>query len=729
MQTAGIIWSDDAPENVVKYHTLQKSKENEHFATFFNGDLQAVHLKESDLFDDSGVLKTAFLKNDYSAFFILAELNWYNHALTDFYGIKLAQQLRLNNVKAPIFLCSFMPEELLINQFKKKILSFRGHYFIRLPEGFKSNHRIEPLDDFELDYCKTHLCDVKGAIRDIYHTKQHALNTSDIEQGKAMIKGILSEIQALTDLPKELLQRIQDRLNEVEAIKMPTDLNVFIKQDESVFMDYFSNEGTAEIKENIQPHGKWEILILDDVPADVAKLIAALKSYGFNNQIHFATSYDEAVQIINKDKSNHIAVVISDYRLEEEINGIKYLKGRQGYSFVEWLSKQDRLNEIFVFSGLARSFLKSTFKRFNIRVNIMSKYESAGSEKTNELAEEIIEKGNQVYEAITNLPSCKGWDELKYYYCFYRNHSNYQKFENEINTEARNVINQIVKIRDTAEKLKLNLKDLTKIPFFSKIKTFPNLTGRLCENIKGTNKLSDKDKIVTTANRDGEESILSWRDPLSKKPDYMKDYFINKLIARRIAWWLLFCEGLHPNTVYSLLMNGEFFNAYFRNETKYDEWILVESREIPVTNDFKTLINTRLAVVKEDFPNRLLIEERNWFKYDMNTDLDDLISVVSGYQFYFYGLFEEFLPLMNQKRPEFNNLKMFISGDRFVFHSSNDIRKSFELTLNCLDNYEDKRKLIYEVLKRIDDEDKICAIYFNRIRNFAERQLQILKNR
>lgn len=725
----GLIWSDGTPENIVKFHTVQKSRENAQFDAFFDDQWQLVHIKEPDLLEKPGVLNPSLLKSDYSAFFILAELNWHNHALTDFYGIKVAQQLRLNNVKAPIFLCSFVPEKVLINQFGKKILIFRGHYFIQLPEGIIGDLAIEPLDDIELDYCKTHLCDLKGAIRDIYHTKQHALNTDDIEEGRLMIKEVLSEIQALTDLPAELHRRVQDRLNQVDGIKTHTDLNLFIKQDESVFMDYFSNDDTGHIKESIQPAGKWEILILDDVPADVEKLVSALKGHGFNNRIHLATSYDEAVQIIHEDKSNHIAVVISDYRLEKEVNGLKYLKGRQGYSFVEWLSKQDRLNEIFVFSGLARSFLKSTFIKFNIRVNIMSKYESAGMEKTNELAEDVIEKGNQVYEAISNLPSCRGWDELKYYYCFYRNHSNYKQFENEINASAREVINQVAKLRETADISGLTVEDLGKIPFFGKIKTFPNLAARLCEKIKDKKKLSGKDKILTTITRDGKESILSWRDPASKKPNYLKDYFKNKLIARRIAWWLLFCEGLHSNTVYGILSDGEFFNVYFRKEENFSEWSTSNINKIPETNDFKTLVNTRLAMVRDDFPNRLLIEEKNWFKYVMNIDLDDIMSVIYGYQTYFYNLFEDFHSFMNPKRPQYDELKIYMVDNSFVFHSPNDVRRVFELALACIDDYEYKRRLTYQVLERIDYDDKICALYFDRTKRFAIRQLQSLKNR
>ena len=49
-----------------------------------------------------------------------------------------------------------------------------------------------------------------------------------------------------------------------------------------------------------------------------------------------------------------------------------------------------------------------------------------------------------------------------------------------------------------------------------------------------------------------------------------------------MAWWFLFIEGLHPNTVYSLLRNGVFQNYYFvKYPEKYNEYSRKWTKENP----------------------------------------------------------------------------------------------------------------------------------------------------
>jgi hypothetical protein len=724
----GIIWSENISIQFLKTFLIDKNIESKKFSNFFNDESNVSLIKPNELFLNNGdVINPEFIER-FSAIYILAELEWFNHSLSDFYGLTLARILRLNDFRIPVFICSFMPERILINDFKNKILTFRGHYFIQLPNIELNVMKIESLDDLEMDYCKSHLCDLKGAIREIFHKKQYALNSGDLETGKEIVKNILQELKSLTDLPGEIIQRINERLIEVDNIKNQTELNLFIKQDESVFLEYFTDEekGNSEIAE--QPIGKWEILILDDVPGDVHDLIQKLTQY-FKNKIHLATSYNEAVSIIENDINNFITVVISDYRLETEINGTKYLKEKQGYSFVEWLSRQNHLNEIFVFSGLARSFLKTTFKQFNIRVNIISKYDASGEDKLREFAEEIFEKGNEIYDAIQNMPNCKGWDELSYYYSFYRGLNNYKSIEKEISYQAREVITQIKHLRETIELSGVRESDIERLPLFSQVKTFPNLTGRLSNMVKKSSYMNISEAIITRGKYDSGKFYI-WKDPSEKKTDYVNKYFKNKLIARRIAWWLIFHEGIHLNTIYSLLMKGEYFNNYFSKEQNIAEWRSGTLNDIPETNDAKTLINTRLAVIKEDFPNNMLIEEKNWFKYEMGWDPAILIQKISGFENYFTGLFESFLPEMNKKRTQFQQLnERFIRDGGFVFHHANDIRKAFELVFDCIDDSNTVQIIIEESFKRFNYEDRICLNYFKKLKNFLLKKQEYFKNR
>jgi len=114
----------------------------------------------------------------------------------------------------------------------------------------------------------------------------------------------------------------------------------------------------------------------------------------------------------------------------------------------------------------------------------------------------------------------------------------------------------------------------------------------------------------------------------------------------------------------------------------------------------------------------------------MGIDLNDLMSLICGFEYYFNGLFEIFDSKMNKNRPEYSLLeKSFILNGKFVFHSANDIRKSLELSLKCLDNDKDKTELLNLVIKNFDVNDAICKPYFEKLYNYTLSQLKRLKNK
>jgi hypothetical protein len=663
--------------------------------------------------------------HEFDALFILAELNWNNHERTSFQGISLLQKIRLEGVKCPVFICSFMPERALIVQYKKRILGFRGHYFLQVPDAYQNNAMIEPLDDLELEYCKMHLCNVEGGIRDIFHTKQRALSKG-LDEGKRIIRQIFSDILALPLTPEGIRERIHHSIKQVDEISSTSELQSLIRQDESFMLDYFS-EQSNETTITVRPKGNWKILMLEDVPDDLEQLRAALETAGMKNRMIIAASYDEACRLISEDKNNFIAAVVSDYRLFNVVDGVEYQKEKQGYSFVDWLSKQDRLNAIYVFSGLARSFLKSTFKHFKIRVHVVSKFELGSAEKVAAFAEDIIEKGNDVHDSINSLPKGKGWDKLSYYYAYHRNHPEYVKNEQDINRQAKEIIKQLGYLRETAGLMGVAADQLYKMPLFSMTPKFDNLTSSLCSTMKeklpakGLAKAPGAD-IITRSAESGKRLI--WREPEGgRKRNYYREYFLKKLTARRIAWWLIFCEGLHINTVYSLLMKGEYLNNYFNKEKNIAVWRSGQLKEIPETQDAKTLIYTRLAIAKSDFPSNMLIEEKNWFKYDMGWDPDKLIDVISGFQVYFKDILARFLPELQNSRTEYKTLEQdFLVNGQFVFHHANDISRAYKLVLPCLPDKNNRLALIEETLGEMNYDDKICYDYFINLRKQLESQ-------
>lgn len=734
----GIVWSAGISSEIIQFHISRIVKNIALSLSIFESDIEYLLIKENELFSEPEKSRSDSSIYTLAAVFIQAELNWHENELTNFFGIKVAQKLRLHDVKAPIFICSFLPEEYFLKGGQYKILSFRGHYLIQLPNTVQEEIEISPLDEMELMDCKMHYCGVEGAIREIYHRKQHVLPEKDVEKGKKQILELIDEIKNLKDLPEYLNPIIEKVIQEVDDTKSPTDLKVFLRADDSKILAHLRESDRDIVHSQLyeQVKNDWQILILEDVPKDIESLIDSLKKAGISDRnIILASDYTEAQRIIQNDKGNKIAVAVCDYRLEKSGK----IHGKQGYSFVEWLSKQDRFTEIFVYSGLARRFLKETFKRYNIRVTVNSKYDV--TDRMSDFVDEVIEKGNEISEIVLNRPTTEAWRELELYYTNYRQWPGYEKMERDVAEISRQTIHQIRYLRDTIEKY-----DLKEKISFSKIPTFPNITGRLFkdfeksevdnnpelindfseENIKLYTIKGKKDK--KTGKEVSKEVYYCFRPITDER--YRENYFKNKLIARRVAWWLIMSEGLHLNTVYSLLSKGEYFNYYFRKPENYNEWLTSNDNPIPETIDAKTLINTRLAVIKEDFPFRLLVEEKNWFKYEMGTDLNDLMSVICGFEYYFDELFESFNSKMNKKRNEYTELKKnFIVNDKFVFHSANDIQKALDLSMCCLEEVNEKRDILYKVYNRYDPNDLICKPYFDRLDRYIKRKIEELKNK
>lgn len=714
---------------------------NNHFYEYFDGSsaemLELASSQNNDFFDNYNNITNPDRLKTFSSIFILAELDWHGHELADFFGLTIAQKLRLNGIICPVFICSFMPYDYLLKEAQCKILGFRGHYFIHLPDSYKENIEISPLYELELLDCKMHYCGIEGAIRDIYHRKQHILSENNLDNAKKQFVSLIEEILKLKGLPDPLAKAAKKIKEEGGKAQTIEELKVLCRADESKLLTYLKDADKESVKNlpNSAIKGNWKVLILEDNPGDIAPFIKALKDSGFSEEnILSAKTYDEAVTIINNDKGNKIAVAICDYRLEQERNA----KHKQGYSFVVWLSKQDRYTEIFVYSGLARIFLKEVFKKCNVRATVNSKYEVLDT--MNGFVEEVIEKGNKIADFVTHSPTSLAWPNIEPFYQQYRQWSGYDSMEHEINETSRNIITQIKYLRETIEKYDLNEKIS-----FSKIPTFPNLSGDLYKEFKKS-EVEKNSELLDAFSIENiklyETNIDEHENKKKKKPepkyfcfysitqDKYRDYFKNKLTARRIAWWLIMCEGIHINTVYSILTKGEFINDYFKNPEKFDEWQSTNENSTPETDKAKSLIYTNLAIKREDFPYNLLVEEISWFKYEMNFDLNDLMLILSGFEDYFHRFFETFHSKLNRTCNEYKELEStFICNNNFVFHSANDIRKALELSINCLDNPSDKRDIISKVLNRFDEDDLICLPYFEKLQKYCKTQLIVLKNK
>lgn len=569
MMKIGIIWSDGISSEIIQFHISRIIKNIALSLSFFESDIEYLFIKEIELFSEPDKIRSDYSINTIDAVFILAELNWHENDLANFLGIKVAQKLRLQNVKAPIFICSFLPEEYFLKSGQYKILSFRGHYFIQLPDTIEENIEISRLDALELKDVQSHFCDLIGEIRTIWHARSEALSLS-FEEGKDFVQSLLTQIRNIKGLPDDIIG---------ETLKIEKDLSILTKETFSTYIDDKTERAFLVHLEDESDSIRydysvgWDVLILEDKPDQVKVLKDKLESIDKKLKVYLTKSFNEAKQIIEDDLFNRITVAIVDYRLEDASG--RY-KGKQGYSFISWLIQQHRFTEIFVYSGQSRSTVLNTFLEFGIKPNYKRKTEITGN-IVNYFLEEIVEKGNEMYSALLNQPKTGIWDySLKSFYSHYRNHPSYLLFEKQISQEAKRYIKQLDYY------LSLSTKDEENGWFNSLLRG-----GIIIPPFKGIRKLR----------------LRKVRDSNPPKPmpykqaDEYFDAFKTILIIRRIVLWL-------------------------KSQNKIDNWLVIANlifegilnpRFDKSDNKDKTLI-TYSCVGDNDYPSRILVEEQYWFK-------------------------------------------------------------------------------------------------------------------
>ncbi len=559
----GIIWSEGISTETLDFYLFNSRNKHEHLKNYFS-EYKLVLIKPTQLLEESGEIEKKFL-NDFQSIFILAELKWHNEILSNFYGIEIAQKLRLSDFIAPIFICSFVPEEYLVKKRNYLILKSIGHYFIHLPTGLSMDWEIRVLDQMELVDIQSHYCDSAGIIKTIWHKKQEAIIMNFLE-GKNFIKGLLDDIRNISNLPEPIYsetEKLERELNEVDEVSFSTFLD---ERTDRIFLSHLEDITDQPVYSYKKG---WEVLILEDKPNQVKKLKEKLEKINDSLKVHLATSYIEAIKIISKDIFNKITIAIVDYRLEDSQGNSKE---KQGYSFISWLLKENRFTDIFVYSGQSRTTVLNTFQSFGIKPSYKRKTEVIGK-VLNDFIEEIVEKGNMMYSALLNQPRSGIWNHsLRVFYAHYRNHEDYILFESQISLEAKRYIKQLdyfLTLSVTAAEngwFNRLLREGILIPPFKGVRK-----GQLRDN-KG--KLPPKPK------------------PFGEYDEFFETFKI-WLIIRRIVLWLKNQNGINDwKTIASLIFEGTF------------------QTEKP---DDKALM-TYTCLSDDDYPSRILVEEKHWFQ-------------------------------------------------------------------------------------------------------------------
>jgi len=781
---------NEKAKQVLQYYLIEKNLVQENFTSFFknlNCEETIVNLVPEGIISTGDKILNPKFFSDLSVVFILAELNWHNHALSDFYGITVAQQLRLSDINLPIFICSFVSEEILITNHNYEILLSPGTYFLQLPVGLEIDYKIRCIDEMELMDIKFHCCALKGAIRSIFHEKPSDDNID--KHFKDSLKKVIvgyNKIKQLPGIDEKFINEVNHLINQVKYIELDANIEAndelkitegkdrlkkHLEKDETGLISLVDDkEGKTVLSRKI---GEWKILLLDDKPDEASNLIDLLEEAKI--EVIQATTFKDAVSKIDKDPENKINVVISDYRLKDKRD---CYKEKQGYSFIQWIAQQNRFNELFVLSGLSRNFLKKTFTEYGVRVQIESKNDIRGENSENliNLANKIIEKGNETCDIIQSLPEAKQWDELKRFYAYFRSLPNYEKIEYTISIESKTLIDELLNAIESLQDRYSNLdddkkrielrKDIERTLKTCQIFKFKNLTAKTytIKDYKQGNEIPANGRIVYSINSATQKKETKLR--IEKSPSETLDEFISKLIARRIAIFLHFRYGIKNYTIANFLKRGTAFEDEIetseQKSKKIDRKItriIKNSRSIHDI-DLKTLkdlveekenfeksneqrkgdlkqIFFNLALQNTDYPGKLLVEERNWLmKFDL-LQIRQAFDITNKMDSIIYDFLNSNLSKINIKseqqyrnfRNQFQSVlkpsdKLTLGHKASCFYSIKKIKDAVETLLALIQSIGTRKELLLKLLNELNNIDCSKDFILNNFYLFCNQELR-----
>jgi response regulator RpfG family c-di-GMP phosphodiesterase len=518
----------------------------------------------------------------YDAAIVLCELNWTSKGkssnLQDFSGIEIAKELRrAHNLSIPILFTSFLPLNQLFNS-EREILTAIGHSFLQLPAIPKEftnylkshftdkNEKVQKLSVMELNDIKSFYCSKEGILSHELHALNHYLNFNiTAENHDATYAELLQTIKRVHELflvdATHVEMAFQVAFPKLTQENISDAVNHIVRLGNELLKTYGVREANTSTTEKSGEKYRWKVLLLDDQIDKEHDLVKQMKTN--NIQVICVDNADDAENELKKDwkKDNAIMVVIADYRLFENINGIKHHQKVQGYQFLKNIATSDHLVRLVAFSGLQRKFLLNSFKHYNIRTEVKSKTDYLTSKETRQLfCEEIIELAEENWEAIEALPTkCAGFEKyLKDAYKEFRLHPDYNKMESNISITAREYVWEIQQQIAQGEEIRIGA----------------------IENIKSPLAKTKKD------------------------PEAFFKRLQNYLTARRIALWL-----------YAANKKGM---GVFIDSRRIAE--ILTDQKYP-TDAYRQILSTNLGLSLDDFPKNITIEERRWLHYDMQLNI------------------------------------------------------------------------------------------------------------
>ena len=544
--------------------------------------LAGVFGKENVITDCESLENATQNWNRFNSIIVLCELNWSVNSsaasLQSLQGIELVKDLRRRRVKLPVIFTSFLSrKQVYANKLDKAIVNAVGHRFVQLPnkpEQFKEKlSEVHPLNELELYDIIHNYCSIGGIVKMLLHSLnglQNVLNgsldTSDVVREK-LRNAILQVYQVFNKEASEALAAFDNEFVVLTVNNLNRAIR-FVESRGTELIDIYSPD--EQSNSIIKAKGNWKLLLLDDEITEGHILIEKLRARDVD--IICTDNANDAKQIVENETL--LSLVVSDYRLEEEIDRVKVHQEVQGYQFLKEVSeKRPGYLRLVALSSLPRKFLMESFKHYGLRTEIFSKRDYLENEATiNLLCDELVEIGNENAEAIVRTPgiTSETWQYFEPFYWHHRNSINYEANERYINQKAS----------EYCEGIKEN-----RFPFRLSGYTSLNLDGKAKPIIEIKNKKTGEETIQTN------EKVF-------------KIYF-EKCICRRVAlWYTQYNKAATVKDVHKIIQGNDYTG------------ILTASTP-------KNQVNINLALSLDEFPWNMTIEEKHWLMYHMNvTDIE-----------------------------------------------------------------------------------------------------------
>lgn len=308
---------------------------------------------------------------------------------------------------------------------------------------------IKPLSPaLVTDICEM-LIDIKGYLIDkITHKLNYVPKNKETNNKDWAEKDLKFRLELVREFMNKYLtagEIIQTEFDLIEDHLLTAQLNFEQNEYENVRKLLKDNITRVVVKrgdKNIAgaANEKFKILVLDDDPIWLNNIIETLKE---NFELITTSKSSEALDILDKDNSNEIRAVISDWRLYEDFEDQTYWQDVQGYDVLQH-SIHSGQRALIALTSLADSTIHKIRNQLRTNISLITKDYIRAKENAELLSSIILDKCIEIDLQIASTPTSKGWykggeQSLHNQYIQLRSSGEWAAIEAEISKNANEV--------------------------------------------------------------------------------------------------------------------------------------------------------------------------------------------------------------------------------------------------------------------------------------------------